>query len=84
MAEQIQTAWMWHDEHSMMVKGATVDLDDQIIQYYDEPGCACTDSAHIQTITHFLEKGAIQPVPDDVLEEMRDTMTRFVSQFHTN
>ena len=80
MADHITTRWIWQDEFTIHVRGVIVDLDDQLIQWFDEPGCACTDSTHEQSITDFLENGEQQPVPADVLEEMRVEMTRFMAQ----
>lgn len=80
MADPITTRWIWQDEFTTQVRGVIVDLDDQLIQWFDEPGCACTDSAHEQSIRDFLENGERQPAPVDVLEEMRTEMTRFLAQ----
>lgn len=78
MSESIQTTWIWHDEASNGVKGAIVDLDEQVIQWMDQPGCACGDNAQSQTIQNFLDSGAIGYVPVDVLEEMNAELTRFL------
>ena len=78
MADSIQTTWMWHDEASNGVKGAIVDLDSQVIQWMDQPGCACGDNAQPQTIADFLKKSAIGYVPADVLDEMHTELNRFL------
>ena len=80
MADKIQTAWMWHDPATNGVSGAIVELDDQIIRWLDQPGCACGDSSQEQSIQDFLAKGAIGYVPDDVLAEMHSELTRFMAQ----
>lgn len=80
MADQIQTTWMWHDDASNGVKGAIVDLDTNVIQWIDQPGCACGDNAQPQSIDDFLEKGSLVHVPADILDEMHTELTRFVRQ----
>lgn len=77
---KIQTTWIWHDEASGGVKGAIVDLDKQIIQWVDQPGCACGDNAHPQSIQDFLETSAIGYVPDDVLGEMHSELIQFLGE----
>ena len=70
-----QAQWMWQDDASGGVMGVIVDFDEDRVQWLEEPGCACTDSAHEQTIADFLQNGAraIMP-PADVLEEMRESL----------
>ena len=80
MADRIQTTWMWHDEASTGVKGANVDLDDQIIQWVDQPGCACGDNSQQQSIADFLRQGAIGYVPDDIQAEMVSELIRLSPQ----
>ena len=80
MADNIQITWIWHDEASNGVKGAIVDLDEGVIQWLDQPGCACGDNAQPQSIEDFLAHGAITFVPTDVLDEMHAELTRFVGE----
>ena len=75
----MQTTWMWHDEASNGVKGAIIDLDDQIIQWIDQPGCACGDNSQSQSIADFLRQGAIDIVPDDIQEEILSELSRFAT-----
>ena len=79
MADKIQTTWMWHDEASNGVKGVIIDLDDQVIQWMDQPGCACGDNSTPQLIADFLKQGAIVHVPDDVQDEISAELTRIPS-----
>ncbi len=71
MAKQPQSNWVWADDSGGMM-GATADLDDKKIMWFDQPGCACGDYEDAQTIADFLAKGPryLNP-PADVLEEMR-------------
>lgn len=80
MADKIQTTWMWHDEPTGGTMGAIVDLDDQKIQWIDQPGCACGNNMQEQPIDDFLNNGAIGYVPDDILDEMRTELTQFIGQ----
>lgn len=74
----IQTAWMWQDVNSGGVRGVTVDVDDGMLHWFDEPGCACGGSDAVQTIADFLDKGARGGNPPaDILEEIRDNLSRF-------
>jgi hypothetical protein len=42
------------------------------LSWFDNPGCACGDSAQEQTIEDFLKNGPLYgSPPDDVLAEMR-------------
>jgi len=79
MADQIQTTWMWHDEASNGVKGAIIDLDEQVIQWMDQPGCACGDSGESQLISDFLQQGAIVGLPDDIQAEIMAELSRIAS-----
>jgi len=74
----MQKSWMWHNESSNGVEAATIDLEDNRIQWFDEPGCSCSGSQMEQTVDDFRENGPrfIMP-PADVLEEMQ-TMVRVV------
>lgn len=80
MAEQYQTTWMWHDEATTGVMGAIIDFDDQVIQWVDQPGCACGDNAQAQSMRDFLDNGAAVHVPQDVLGEMQTEVNRFMVQ----
>ncbi|MCU0514376.1 MAG: hypothetical protein MUE40_17630 [Anaerolineae bacterium] len=77
MAHPIQTTWMWHDEDSGGVLAAIIDLEAQCIQWLDQPGCACGDSASEQSIADFLRQGPrwLQP-PADVEAEMRAALAQ--------
>ena len=77
MPKAIQTTWMWHDEMTNTVMGVVVDLFRQRLQWYDEPGCACTDSDADQTISEFFEKGLPNKMnpPNDILEEIKSELT---------
>lgn len=73
-----QTTWIWPDS-SGGTMGAVVDLDEQMIEWMDQPGCACGDSANQQTIQDFLQRGPRSfPVPDDVQAEMKAALTEQV------
>jgi hypothetical protein len=65
------SVWLWADENGG-TQGVTVDYPHGKLLWYDNPGCACGDSTHEQTIADFLQKGAryAEP-PDDIVAEMR-------------
>jgi len=67
----MQKSWMWPNNKGG-VEGAYIDLEDGMVQWFDEPGCACAGSNSEQKLADFLAKGPrfIVP-PDDILEEMR-------------
>ena len=71
----MQKSWMWHNDKSNGVEGATIDLEEDRVQWFDEPGCSCSGSTMEQTIADFQEKGPrfIMP-PADVLEEMQEML----------
>ena len=72
MTDKIQTAWMWRDEQTDSIAGVLIDIELGVLQWYDEPGCACAGSNAEQTVSDFLETGPrIARPPDDVLAEMR-------------
>jgi hypothetical protein len=74
-----QTSWIWQDEMTGGTMGAVVDLDNSRIDWIDQPGCACGDSMHTQTIEDFLQHGARNfPVPADVEAEMKVALTEQV------
>jgi hypothetical protein len=73
LMEKVITSWIWPSPAGG-VHGAHLDTDEQTIQWFDEPGCACAGSDSVQSLTQFLEDGpgALTP-PDDVLAEMRNS-----------
>ena len=68
---QRSTSWIWADEASGGVKGARMDTDAGVIEWVDQPGCACGDDTAGQTIADFLANGPLESPPADVLAEMR-------------
>lgn len=74
-----KTTWIWQDEVSGGVMGAVVDLDERLIQWLDQPGCACGDSNSEQTIADFLARGPrwIMP-PADIEAEMRAELAELI------
>ena len=63
-------SWMWQNERTGGVQGATFDFETQQMIWYDEPGCGCAASGEVtQSCEEFSEAPAMA-VPDDVLEEM--------------
>ncbi|MGB7338806.1 MAG: hypothetical protein WBC91_07950 [Phototrophicaceae bacterium] len=68
----MQKSWMWADNSSNGVGGAIIDLEEDRVQWFDQPGCACGGSTMQQTIADFREKGSrfLMP-PADVMEEMQ-------------
>ncbi len=68
----MKSQFMWQDESSGGVQGAIIDHEAGMIQWLDQPGCACGDDAQWQSISEFLAKGAFYLAPpDDILAEMR-------------
>lgn len=79
MSEKIQTAWMWQN-HDGSVAGATIDLDDALIQWYASLGCACGSSDGEQSIADFLQRGPrFGNPPQDVYDEMKMALDRWLS-----
>lgn len=79
MSTKLTTNWMWQDEVTTGVMGAVVDPDDLTVQWFDEPGCACTDSDSIQTVQDFLARGPKSITsPDDILREMHENLSKLV------
>ena len=74
------TSWIWADEASGGVMGARADLAAGMIEWVDQPGCACGDATKRQTIADFLAKGPIHAVPSDVLDEMHRALRQTVPQ----
>lgn len=72
----MQKSWMWPNNNGG-VEGAVIDLEDGMIQWYNEPGCACAGSESEQSIEDFLLKGPrfILP-PEDILDEMKIALTQ--------
>lgn len=70
------TSWMWQDEATASVKG--VILEDGVLHWYDEPGCACDDSDLEQSVADFLARGprGYNP-PADVLEQMHTALKQW-------
>ena len=69
------TSWIWADEASGGVKGARLNRDDGIIEWVDQPGCACDDATRGQSLADFLATGPLELPPADVLEEMREALS---------
>lgn len=64
-------SWMWADGQGG-VQGATIDLDEQHVSWFDQPGCACAGSDAEQSLSDFLKDGPRYSVPPaDILAEMR-------------
>ncbi|MEO1288799.1 MAG: hypothetical protein AAFV93_13620 [Chloroflexota bacterium] len=67
----MQKSWMWQNQSSAGVSGATIDIEDNRIMWFDQPGCACGDDSMSQTLTDFCENGSRFLVPPaDVVAEM--------------
>lgn len=68
-------SWMWGNEGSGGVSGARINTEKGVIQWFNEPGCACAGSDFEQSTADFLENGTrfITP-PDDILAEMQDIL----------
>ncbi len=77
MAETATTSWIWADEASGGVKGARIDYDAGVIEWADQPGCACSDATQPQNIADFLASGPLESVPADVLDEMRQALSDY-------
>ena len=69
------TSWVWADEASGGVKGARLDLAQGLIEWVEQPGCACGDAISRQTLADFLSAGPLESPPADVLEEMRRALS---------
>jgi hypothetical protein len=69
------TSWIWADEASGGVKGARLDLTEQLIEWLDQPGCACGDATSRQTFGDFLSAGPLESPPADVVAEMRQALS---------
>ena len=73
----IPTAWMWANERTGGVAGVTLDVGRRLLQWYDEPGCACGDSSALQPAADFLQRGPRGgSPPPDVIAEMRAALAR--------
>jgi hypothetical protein len=67
----MQKSWMWAS-HNGGVEGAIIELEENRVQWFDEPGCACAGSDNEQKLEDFIANGSrfLSP-PNDVIEEMR-------------
>lgn len=74
MTGESPTSWIWADEPSGGVKGARLNRAAGLVEWVDQPGCACGDAIASQTIMDFREKGPLEMPPADVLEEMRNAI----------
>lgn len=74
----MNTSWMWGTDDGG-VNGATIDPIDRVIHWFeDAAACACGDSAAVQSFEQFEQRGAaLSTIPDDVLQELRDTLQQF-------
>lgn len=75
MTSKTPTSWIWADEASGGVKGVRVDVASGIIEWVDQPGCACGDAASKQTFADFLSAGPLESPPADVVAEMRQALS---------
>jgi len=74
------SSWMWADAHGG-VNGASIDVEKQLIHWYDSVGCACGDSAAVQSFAVFREKGSpLGPLADDIHQEIVDTLAEVERQ----
>ena len=71
MTKDSLAAWIWADSESGGVKGARYDAAADLIEWIDQPGCACGNAIQRQSIADFLSQGPRETPPDDVLGEMR-------------
>ena len=72
----VTTSWMWAADNGG-VNGASVDTEQLLIHWYDSVGCACGDSAAVQTFTQFREKGSpLGQLDTDIYQEMTATLTQ--------
>ena len=76
---RMTTSWIWADEASGGVKGARIDLVASVIEWLEQPGCACGDAIARQSIADFRENGPLESPSADVLEEMRAAMHKALS-----
>jgi hypothetical protein len=70
-----QSQWMWQNTASGGVQAVIIDFEDNIVRWFDDPGCSCSSNDSQQSIADFLERGArfIVP-PDDVLAAMHASL----------
>ena len=71
MTGETATSWIWADAASGGVKGARLDAVSGIIEWIDQPGCACGNAVQRQGVADFLESGPLEAAPADVLAELR-------------
>ncbi|MCY4063157.1 MAG: hypothetical protein OXG53_12365 [Chloroflexi bacterium] len=74
MTGESPTSWIWPDEASGGVKGARLNLAHGLVEWVEQPGCACGNAIASQTVTDFREQGPMETPPADVLEEMRNAI----------
>ncbi len=74
MTSDSPVSWIWADEASGGVKGARLNLADGLVEWVDQPGCACGNAIASQSIMDFREKGPLDIPPAEVLEEMHDAI----------
>lgn len=67
------TSWIWRHENG--TQAASLNTEEQILEWYDNPGCACGDRGMNQTVADFLKKGPRWgDPPADVLAEMQQAI----------
>ncbi|MBC6956288.1 MAG: hypothetical protein DWB44_08925 [Chloroflexi bacterium] len=77
VAERINTEWMWANEDGG-VNGLKVDPDREVLEWFDEIGCACEDADYVQSYAHYHEYGpAFSNIPDDVVEQLERALKHF-------
>ncbi len=64
-------SWIWADQASGGVKGARVERGTGMIDWVDQPGCACGNAVLRQSDADFLARGPAEGAPADVLAEIR-------------
>lgn len=63
------TSWIWR--HEMGTQAVSLDAAAQVLTWYDNPGCACSELGMDQKVADFLEKGPRWgDPPPDVLAEI--------------
>ncbi len=76
------TSWIWADAASGGVKGARLDAAADVIEWVDQPGCACGNDVQRQRVGDFLESGPFETAPPDVLAELRAAVSSIDSAAH--
>ncbi len=68
----LQTTWIWQNPGTGGVQGAVVDLDEQVIRWFNEPGCNCDVPEDTQSIADFLAQDTpYVSVPPEIGAELR-------------